>query len=79
MRRAYLDLRVTLGEWRERHPLDADLPPSYFRKGRRVRGCPRFCVHCRRLRSLPTRQQLRADLSMREWQAEAFPTPWGIT
>jgi len=67
MQRAYLDRQTTLGEWRKRHPLDADLAPGYFRKGRRARGCPRHCIHCRLLKSLPTQQELRADLEFKEW------------
>lgn len=70
MRQAYLDRPTTIGEWGERHPLDADLAPGYFRKGRRARGCPRFCVHCRLLKSLRTQQQLRADLAFSEWGVE---------
>ena len=77
MRRAHLDRRITLGEWRDRHPLDADLSPGFFRKGRRAHGCPRFCVHCRMLKSQPTRQQLIADLSSREWEVEGITTARG--
>jgi hypothetical protein len=70
MRRAYLDRQVTLGEWRKRRPRDTDLAPGYFRKGRRGRGCPRYCVYCRLRKSLPTQQELRADLAFSEWLAE---------
>ena len=73
MRRAFLDRSITLVEWRDRHPLDVDLSPGYFRKGRRARGCPRSCAHCRALKSRPARQQARADLAWSERRAEAFP------
>lgn len=70
MRRAEFERQATLGEWRKRPPLDAVLAPGYFRKGRRARGCPRYCIHCRSLKSLPSQQELRAELEFREWVVE---------
>jgi len=70
MRRAHIDRVITFNEWRNRHTQDIDLAPGYFRKGRRARGCPRFCIHCRTLKLLPTPQQLRAEVTWNEWRAE---------
>ena len=77
MRRDPFDRQITHAEWRHRHPLDADLSPGYFRKGRRAHGCPRRCVYCRLRKSEPTRQQRIADLSLWEWEAEAVPIATG--
>jgi hypothetical protein len=78
MRRAYLDRWIALREWRARHLLDGDLFPGHFRKGHRARGCPRYCVHCRMLKSRPSRQQLRADLATTEWATEILLLNLGV-
>ncbi len=75
MRRAHEERRTTHGQWRNRHPLDSQLAPGYFRKGRRARGCPRYCVHCRLLKFVPTRQELRAGLAFSEWMIDACIRP----
>jgi len=67
MRRAYLERRRTLGEWRERLPVDEDLQPGRFRKGRTARGCPHRCTHCRDKKRLPSVQRKRVELNFAEW------------
>ena len=72
MWRSHLDRRTTFGEWRKRSAADADLAPGRFRKGRRARGCPRYCIYCRLRKLEQPRRELLADMALREWTAEAF-------
>ena len=67
MFRASVERDWALEEWSRRHTLDRDLPPNAFRKARRVRGCPRNCVHCRMKKLRPTRQEQLADLRRQDW------------
>ncbi len=66
MKRAWLERHRTKGKWRGRHPLDDALELGYYRKGRRARGCPRFCSHCASVKVRPSVQVRRARLSFGE-------------
>lgn len=67
VKRAFVERRRTVGEWRRRLPQDFDLAPGRFRKGRQARGCPGRCPHCRGIKLRPKIQTRRAELAFEEW------------
>lgn len=67
MNRASSERLRTIHEWRQRAAIDGELQPGYFRKGRRARGCPGDCPHCRAKKSRPMRRERASDEALAEW------------
>ncbi len=66
MRRASIERLRTVHEWQHRSEMDVSLEPGRFRKGRRAGACARYCMHCRGIKSIPTRQEIIAEFKLAE-------------